>query len=234
MLPNQQLRQNLLHQKFAVEEKLRCAIRDNNGMVYVATDASQKTRLVGVNQDGSLTWGATPQNTLTGGAYSEPSCSIDGLCYVGMTKQYAVVDQSGLGKVTNVPNSNGLFTTFAIDQDGFSLSHDGSVFVIDNDQSIVGSFTNNNTANIQPGGYSIEENRGVIVAFPKTSSARGMILSFDGRFRRTMPLAWGPTLSDPNYISDVYPDQIFVLERGSGSLFARGIKIDESVHFNKK
>jgi len=211
-----------------------CAINSDLSMVYLgkATDGTVKIYNVDISQNSiDLLWGSIASNKLSE-PLSAPSVAINGKIYVGSAQKYYVVVN---GEVTSVPapgDGKSVYGTVVIDQDGAFASYNGEAFVpfkVDETVSVKG---------FNPNALVIHEESSVLIAFP--SSKDGKVTLFDihgGKWSKSAPKSWAPTLTGGTYVAEVFKDMIFmmeIVETRDASLLLRGIKIEKNDGLSKK
>jgi len=183
---------------------LPCAIRDNNGMVYVgSTGSDQPLRLFSLELDGSSLW-QNPNNTFDRrDKLSAPSVNIEGVTYVGGVGKAYKIDQKGNGVEIPVRAAGtGGFHTYAIDQDSIRISYDGTTVDQATNEEEKFQYKANVTAVYSH--FMFHEDFNYIVGFGKDPRIhKSKIFRIDGTFAKDVPAAWEPRFRFPSISTNV-------------------------------
>jgi len=209
---------------FPVTDNYRCAIQDENGMVFTGTENNEVV-LVKVDLNGVRTWPKRSGNSLKEGASAEPSVTIGGVSYIPGFGRYFIVDTNGLVKTVdlNDPLSVAL-DKFVISQDDIAVTFNGQEFFGYKIKE------KNFSSHIQFDGFIFHEESSLLVTFPKVDGKKGRFFSTDGSSNRFIPDSWLPLeFTDFLYETAFFPDMLFLMERrNEESLVVRGIPTKKS------
>jgi len=209
--------------KFPKPAPFACAVRDENGIVYVGSDSDTTQRLVNVQQDGSQIWAPTA-NKLNDPITAPPSVSIDGVTFLASIGCYYTVDGNGLSsKIATF--SNIAYGAFVIDDTSDFASYDGESFI----PKLIDPKALGYSDGLQKDGYILHEELDMIVAFPADKGLLGRLFfhrSTTDSLAGNFPRSWYPVYwTDFNYATALFPDMLFMLERRSSDISVRGVKV---------
>jgi len=204
---------------FPIAEPFRCAIRNDNEMVYIGKTQDGVKRLISVSLDGTPTWGMNPPNSLENLVYPTrflhghimtPSVATDGTVFIPGAGRYYMINGDGTLRTTRIIANSGNLTTFAVDDsETIGVSSDGN-------QIYSNKFKIPNTAGTIPHGLVFHEDERLVVSFNMSASIRisGKIYGMNGDFVKNFPSNWMVRLYAPDvdfgrFTAYIFPNFIF-------------------------